>query len=101
MNTMKTIYTCPMDPDVISENPGACPKCGMALTPVGGKQTDHDHKNHPSSMEDDFRKRFFLTLPFVLTTLLLSPTIQQWLSIPLEIPGQEWWLFIFGSVVVG
>jgi len=27
-----TLYTCPMDPDVISEDPNAkCPKCGMAL----------------------------------------------------------------------
>src|SRR5260370_32270116 len=26
-------YTCPMHPEVISEGPGACPKCGMALEP--------------------------------------------------------------------
>lgn len=26
-------YFCPMDPDVIEELPGACPKCGMALEP--------------------------------------------------------------------
>lgn len=24
-------YTCPMHPEVISDKPGACPKCGMAL----------------------------------------------------------------------
>ena len=24
-------YLCPMDPEVISDTPGACPKCGMAL----------------------------------------------------------------------
>ena len=27
-------YTCPMDPDVRQNEPGACPKCGMALEPV-------------------------------------------------------------------
>jgi Cu+-exporting ATPase len=27
-------YTCPMDPEVRQKNPGACPKCGMALEPV-------------------------------------------------------------------
>src|SRR3954447_22908641 len=24
-----TRYTCPMDPEVVSDSPGACPKCGM------------------------------------------------------------------------
>jgi Cu+-exporting ATPase len=28
------IYTCPMDPDVRKQGPGACPKCGMALEPL-------------------------------------------------------------------
>ena len=27
----KKVYTCPMHPDVISDKPGKCPKCGMAL----------------------------------------------------------------------
>ncbi len=27
-------YTCPMDPEIISDKPGACPKCGMALEPM-------------------------------------------------------------------
>jgi P-type Cu+ transporter len=28
-----TAYVCPMDPEVRQEQPGACPKCGMALEP--------------------------------------------------------------------
>ena len=28
-----TTYTCPMDPDVVSDKPGRCPKCGMNLVP--------------------------------------------------------------------
>ena len=27
-------YTCPMHPEVRSDKPGSCPKCGMALEPV-------------------------------------------------------------------
>jgi len=27
-------YTCPMHPSVHEEKPGACPICGMTLTPV-------------------------------------------------------------------
>src|SRR5581483_10572886 len=26
-------YVCPMDPEVRESEPGACPKCGMALEP--------------------------------------------------------------------
>jgi hypothetical protein len=29
--TAKTVYTCPMHPEVTSDKPGKCPKCGMTL----------------------------------------------------------------------
>ncbi len=32
--TGSVTYICPMDPDVSSEKPGPCPKCGMALEPA-------------------------------------------------------------------
>ena len=36
-----TLYTCTMHPEVISDKPGDCPKCGMTLVPkeaTGGKK---------------------------------------------------------------
>lgn len=30
----KTMYTCPMHPEVIKEGPGSCPICGMDLVPM-------------------------------------------------------------------
>src|SRR5690606_39413586 len=29
-----TLWPCPMDPEIVREEPGACPICGMALEPM-------------------------------------------------------------------
>jgi hypothetical protein len=31
MQTKKQVYTCEMHPEIISDKPGECPKCGMTL----------------------------------------------------------------------
>ena len=36
INAEKQLYSCGMHPDVISEEPGNCPICGMKLTPIKG-----------------------------------------------------------------
>ena len=38
------IYTCPMDPEVISNKPGNCPKCGMELVVKNSDSNSHKHK---------------------------------------------------------
>ena len=35
----KTVYTCPMHPEVVSDTAGVCPKCNMRLEP---KQQFHE-----------------------------------------------------------
>jgi len=93
----KTIYTCPMDPDIISDKPGSCPKCGMELVAMEMNES-HTHEKH-FSMEDDFRRRFTITLPFVILSILLSPNIQTWFRFDLNFPGREFLLFVIGTFI--
>ena len=46
--TAPTLYTCKMHPEVISNQPGKCPKCGMNLVPKQDvKQAEHSgHGGH-------------------------------------------------------
>lgn len=97
--TKGTLYTCPMHPDIIKEQPGKCPKCGMDLYPMSPEGHDHDKHEDHASMEYDFKKRFFITLPLVLLSMLLSPMIQMWLNINFIFPGRELVLFLIGTSI--
>ncbi len=90
-------YTCPMDPDVISDKPGRCPKCGMnlVLLEAGG---DHNARAAMSGgAEQDFKRRFFITLPLVLLVMALSSNIQQWLGFRIVFSGQGFVVFLVGT----
>lgn len=60
-------YTCPMDPEVVSDKPGACPKCGMALEPSGITLED---EGNPEL--DDMVRRFRLAAMFTLPVFFLA-----------------------------
>lgn len=92
------LYTCPMDPDVIQDTPGNCPKCGMTLVPIAAEHEEH-REHMPASMERDFRRRFFITLPFVLVAIILSANIQKWLHYRISFPGVNLLLFAIGTFI--
>ncbi|HVN48092.1 MAG TPA: heavy metal-binding domain-containing protein [Bacteroidota bacterium] len=51
---VKVTYTCPMHPEVVSDQPGKCPKCKMKLvkveTPTGNTKADSTMHNHKMKM---------------------------------------------------
>lgn len=51
------IYTCPMHPEVQQHGPGDCPRCGMALEPMGiptkVDRTEYVCPMHPEVVQDE------------------------------------------------
>jgi P-type Cu+ transporter len=100
-------YTCPMHPEVISDRPGACPICGMALEPMESSNAAEDH-----SELDDLTRRFWigalLTVPvFILAMGEMVPGLKQiigaigdraslWIQFALSTPVVLWagWPFL-------
>ena len=39
-------YTCPMHPEVITDHPGNCPKCGMKLVPIKSRNAQQSNVEH-------------------------------------------------------
>jgi Cu2+-exporting ATPase len=39
--TTKTMYTCPMHPEIIQGRAGSCPSCGMDLVPMELESEDN------------------------------------------------------------
>jgi len=100
-----TVYTCPMHPEVHSDHPGACPKCGMALEP---EMPSLDEGENPELT--DFRRRFWWTLPATIAIAVLAMlghrlglmgmATQSWVELALSIPVVLWagWPFFVRAV---
>lgn len=60
-------YTCPMHPEMIRDEPGACPLCGMALEPliVSAEETE-------SAELIDMRRRFWVSATLSLPVLIAA-----------------------------
>jgi P-type Cu2+ transporter len=109
MHNTEKAYTCPMHPDVTSDEPGKCPKCGMDLVAnVTGSDHAKMHHNmsmgmaghdHHAMMIDDFRKRFYVTLVITIPVMLLSHTIQQWFHFTISFEGSTYLLFALSTIV--
>ncbi len=72
---------------------------------VCGKEMDHDHRKHGehehTSMIDDLKKRFWISLILTIPILILSPTIQELMGLgeSLRFNGDFYLLFILSTLV--
>ena len=107
-------YVCPMHPDVIRNEPGKCPKCGMDLVPMG-KPTSHVQHHGESNKSDtgahpaydkhaghhthDFLKRFWISVAATIPVLLLSQMIQEWAGFQFIFPGSDYVLLALSTFI--
>ena len=61
------VYTCPMHPEVVSDHPGSCPKCGMALEP---RTVSADEAPNPELL--DMSRRFWVGLALSVPVFVLG-----------------------------
>ncbi len=60
-------YICPMDPEVVSDHPGACPVCGMALE---AEMPSAEEAVSPELV--DMRRRFLVSLALTIPVFVLA-----------------------------
>lgn len=74
-----TQWTCPMHPEIIRDEPGSCPKCGMALEPTVPS-------DEPSEELVDFTRRLWVSvaaaIPLMILTMggMVGIPVRDWLG---------------------
>lgn len=77
-----TQYTCPMHPEIITDVYGDCPKCGMALEPMGVPTGDQG----PNPELIDFTRRLWISalcaVPLIMLVMgpLFGLPMREWLG---------------------
>lgn len=74
-----TQWTCPMHPEIIRDEPGACPICGMALEPM-------IPSDEPSAELTDFTRRLWVSVaaavPLIILTMgeMVGLPVRDWIG---------------------
>ena len=97
-------WTCPMDPEIVSDKPGPCPKCGMALEPMID-DVSAETADAPNPELIDMTRRFWIGVvlgaPVFLLTMgdmatggavmhRLGASAVNWIELALSIPVVLW-----------
>lgn len=95
-STAAARYACPMHPEVVSDAPGSCYKCGMALVPIAGASEADD-----AELRDITRRLWIgITLSVPLVVLAMSPIVGLHDLFGLQPRARGWGEFVMGTPVV-
>ena len=95
LTVSKTLYTCPMHPEVIKDGPGSCPICGMDLVPM--KPSDSEDKKTYTDLVRKMKIAVAFTLPIFAIAMIEmmhnNPLLQimssnnwNWVQLILSLP---------------
>lgn len=94
-------YVCPMHSEVVSDKPGMCPKCHMALEKIksGSHHEREGHDKHAGHSPNRFKQKFWLSLILTIPTLIFSHAVQGWFGLNFGFTGSEYIPAIFGVII--
>ncbi|HTS01304.1 MAG TPA: HAD-IC family P-type ATPase, partial [Thermoanaerobaculia bacterium] len=77
LSSSSSKWICPMDPEVVSDGPGACPVCGMALEPAVA--TGDEGNPELDDMQRRFRWALVFTVPLFIFEMvaMLAPALRD------------------------
>jgi Cu+-exporting ATPase len=95
---LQGFYTCPMHPEVMSDKPVSCPKCGMALEPVVGAGLAEENPEYNEMKSRLIASAVITVLLMVISarfmfhglSVLFSPLVFSWLEFILATPVVLW-----------
>jgi Cu+-exporting ATPase len=86
-------WTCPMHPEIVRDDPGSCPICGMALKPMTVTAEEQ-----PNEELHDMSKRLWISVALSIPVLLLAMS-EMLPGQPLQHAVSPWWLLVVQAVL--
>ncbi|MFV8335446.1 heavy metal translocating P-type ATPase [Flavobacterium sp. RSP29] len=95
LSAAKTMYTCPMHPEVIKDGPGSCPICGMDLVPM--QPTDSEENKVYNDLVRKMKIAVVFTVPIFIIAMsdmipnnpllkIMDASKWNWVQLVLSLP---------------